>query len=134
MFPKDYKIIITAVILTAIVLLGGGGAIGYQYGYDKGKVADSVIVHDTIFTEKIVKEIVEVEAENIPDDRPLPYNTRYKVGDKVCAWERWTGIVIDIQWSDKNPELVVYEVQHWNDEEGWTSNQYYEQELNPGGC
>ena len=66
--------------------------------------------------------------------RPIPAITKYKATDWVCAWGKWSGVVREITWSTRVPNVLVYTVQHYDEEEGWYENEYVETELEAGKC
>jgi hypothetical protein len=92
---------------------------------------DSVeIRHDTIYVDKKKDEIVS---------KPIPAVTKYKVSDIVCAWGKWTGVVVKINWSKADSRLLVYQIQIYKEAVGendgeWVEEWYYDTELTPGKC
>lgn len=85
----------------------------------------------TIVVDKIDKVLEE--------DAPIPRTTMYKVSDVVCAWEKYTGVVIGIRWSQNTPEgherVLVYEIKYdvtVDNEE--PTGEFYETELERGKC
>lgn len=84
------------------------------------------IVHDTIY-------------KCPPVSKPLPAITKYRVGDLACAWNKFSGVVSKISWSNNDPNVLVYQltylVENQDGTHGWNNDEwYYEAELNPGKC
>lgn len=100
---------------------------------------DSVIVkHDTIplgGTLSSSTTITSEEDEDEPNNKPLPVITKYKVSDCVTAWGKFNGVVISIRWSNNDPNVLVYNVKHFDAvENDWTSSEFYDTELTAGKC
>ena len=116
---------------------------GFSIGYLTKSAPEPIVKTDTVRIEKPIQlggtltdnsVIIGDEADEDPVI-PIPPLTKYKVTDWVCAWGKWSGVVRDISWSEKNPGILVYEVQHWNEEEKeWIESEYYDTELEPGKC
>lgn len=125
----------------------GLGALCLIMGFIVGRLSKtdskSTVKIDTVRIEKPVQlggtlnantTIVAEEKDEEDPVKPLPSLTKYKVSDWVCAWSKWTGVVKRIYWSKNDPTIPVYEVQHYDGENGWYENSYYESELEPGKC
>lgn len=93
---------------------------------DLPKIADTVKIN--IPTIEIVKEE--------PKIKPIPAYTKYKVSDIVCVWGKWTGIVAGIEWSDADPNILIYRVAFpvYTDEEKPEDVYFYDTELELGKC
>lgn len=88
---------------------------------------DSIVyVHDTIYVDKN-KKIVEPL-------KPIPSITKFKISEWVCAWGKWSGVVNDIQWSTTGKDILIYEVQHYNEDDEWVELWYFDTELEAGKC
>lgn len=93
----------------------------------KEKPCKPKIVHDTIYKCPPV------------DERPIPAITKYKISDWVCAWDKITGVVQTIHWSENDPNLLMYEIVYstGTDEDGapqWGNETFYESTLTAGKC
>lgn len=117
--------------------------IGFTVGVVSKHGTKPTVKIDTVFIEKpklggeLSANTVILGAEEEDEDPviPIPPLTKYKVTDWVCAWGKWSGVVRGISWSEKNPGILVYEVQHWNEEEKeWIESEYFDTELEPGKC
>lgn len=118
-------LVIVGFALTCLVF---GFTVGWLL---KGKSKSSFITKvDTVFVEKVITKAEEVKKLT----KPLPVVNTYKVSDWVCAWDRWSGVIISIKWNEAET-LVLYNVQTYSDQDGWNSqNWYYETELSLGKC
>lgn len=88
---------------------------------------------DTVKIDKPCPPITTVKEDTKPK-KPLPPVTPYKVSDIVCAWDRWTGVILEIDWSTKDPNILIYKVQTYSDTDGWIENWYFATEFTPGKC
>lgn len=91
-----------------------------------------VIVVDTLAIQALkvtppCKEVAEAP------EREIPSFTKFKVSDWVCAWGKWSGVVIDIRWGKKH-NVLVYKVQHLTVEDEWKTDEYYDTEITAGKC
>lgn len=86
-----------------LIFIIGGAAVYYGTKNNKSKKllkGDSIVyVHDTVYVEK--------KGDKKPI-KPIPSITKYKVTDWVCAWGKWTGVVTEINWSEKNPSILKH--------------------------
>lgn len=92
---------------------------------------------DTVFIEKLIPlgGTLSSKDEEPVIIKPLPSFTKYKVSDWVCAWNKWSGVVTNIHWSVNDSRILVYVVQHYNEEDKeWYENTYYDSELESGKC
>ena len=92
-------------------------------------------VKDTVRLNVPLLEFVE-GIEEKPQSKPIPAYTKYKVSDIVCVWGKWSGIIIDIQWSQNDPNILIYEVGFplYEDEDEPGDIFYYDTELELGKC
>jgi hypothetical protein len=117
-------------------------SMGYGLGYISTVrfKPKETIIHDTVCIDKPVQLGGTLESNNkiIVEEKPvkpLPALTKFKVTDWVCAWGKWSGVVREIHWSERNPNVLVYEVQHYNEiDNEWYENPYYDTELEAGKC
>jgi hypothetical protein len=91
---------------------------------------------DTVLVDKPCPELPVAKTEKFV--KPIPSVTKYKIGDMVCVWGKWSGPVDDIVWSstDESQTVLKYNVQTYNFETSeWVlENWYYESELEAGKC
>lgn len=130
-----------------LYLLLSLGALCFTMGFTIGRLTKSaskpIVKIDTVRIEKPIQlggtltdnsVIIGDEADEDPV-KPIPALTKYKVTDWVCAWGKWSGVVREVHWSERNPDVLVYEVQHYSETDGeWYENPYYETELEAGKC
>ena len=73
----------------------------------------------------------------------IPVHTKFKVSDKVCAWGRWSGVVLNMRMSynppEGHPEVLVYEVRYTTHDENckcikFELDEFYDTELEAGDC
>lgn len=76
-------------------------------------------------------DTVYVPKENVKP-KITPVNTKYKVSDIVCVWGKQSGVVINIEYSDNHPGVVIYTVQFPLTE--IDESEYYDTELTLGKC
>jgi hypothetical protein len=122
-------------------------AVCLMIGFTVGRVSkadappEKIVQYDTVYRDQPVMlggTITKIEVdEEVVDTRPLPALTKFKVTDWVCAWGKWTGVIRNIHYSERNPKsnVLVYEVQHYNETDNeWYESGYYETELELGKC
>lgn len=92
-----------------------------------------VIVVDTVAIQAL-KVCPPCNEKTEETKKPIPSYTKFKASDWVCAWGKWRGVVVLVEWSDDNPNLLIYKVQHLAVDETWTYDWYYDTELTLGEC
>ena len=132
--PKKILMGAGIIVLVLMVFMFGAGRCS------KGD-PETIVQHDTVKIETPVQlggtlsSTTVIEEEDEDPVKPIPALTKYKVTDWVCAWDKWSGVVKGIHWSERNEGILVYEVQHWNEtDQEWVELEYYDTELVPGKC
>jgi hypothetical protein len=112
--------------------IAGAALVIFYLGHISGRLRpykkDVIVQIDTVFIEK------KISAPALAVTKELPEYTKYKVGEKVCAWNRWSGVIRKIEWSKNDPTILVYLTLQYDEEEGWIENYYYDSELSLGEC
>lgn len=130
-------------IILSIMLVGCSVSITEKDTACKTKVDSLTKVADSLYlNSRIERSSITVPQPNPPVveeeevEREVPSFTTFKIGDRVCILDlNESGTVYYIYWSERNPELLVYTVQHYNeDTEEYSEEDYYESELKGGGC
>lgn len=98
---------------------------GEHFECGKGCVANEVKIEQPVQPE-IVEQV-----------EPIPTYTKFSISDKVCVWEKETGVVIAIRWAQNVPKghkpVLVYTVQFPSIDDR-ENEDYYETELEMGEC
>lgn len=128
-----------------LLTLFGVGFFCLIVGFSLGRISkgnfkpEKIAVHDTVYVDKPIQlggtlEATKTIVEEKKPVKALPAITTFKVSDWVCAWDRWSGVIIDMKWN-KTETLILYNVQTYSDEDGWNSeNWYYDTEISAGKC
>jgi len=107
---------------------------GQYYECGKGCVdipKKTVVVKESVPQSSEELKVTEVETPSLP----IPKNTKYRVSDIVCVWEKDTGVVIGIFWGkipDGHEPVLVYTVQFYASDRA--NEDFYETELQRGKC
>ena len=129
-----------------LYVLFGLGAVCLIMGFTVGRLSNGdsepIVKIDTVFVDKPIQlggtlspATVIVDKDSV-STKPLPAITSFKVSDVVCVWGKWTGVVVNVHWSERNPDanVLVYEVKMYDEEEGWYEEGYYASEITIGKC
>lgn len=89
-------------------------------------------------TRAIVHELTAPTTTQVVEEEPEVYKSepvgKFSKTERVCLTDaRYSGVILSVEWSYDDPDIIVYEVEYY-DGETYTTDWFYETQLTAGDC